>query len=141
ARRRQELPAMAQLEAIATEASERERTADQAERELLDWKKMILIERRLGDTFEAIIIAVWKDGFSVELADMFIEGFVPVNEISDDYYQLDTGIRALIGRRSGRRFRLGDRIKVQLSRVDKLLRRAYFVPTGAAGLARGRRSR
>jgi ribonuclease R len=140
-RRRQQLPSMAQLEAIATEASERERTADQAERELLDWKKMILIERRLGDTFEAIIIAVWKDGFTVELVDLFIEGFVPVNEIADDYYQLDTGIRALIGRRSGRRFRLGDRIAVQLSRVDKLLRRAYFVPSGVVGLARRRRSR
>jgi ribonuclease R len=141
ARRRQQLPAMAQLEAIATESSERERTADQAERELLDWKKMILMERRLGETFQAIIIAVWKDGFTVELVDLFIEGFVPVNEIPDDYYQLDTAIRALTGRRSGRRFRLGDRIAVQLARVDKLLRRAFFVPPGGAELARGRRSR
>src|SRR6202008_1779059 len=50
----------AQLEAIATESSERERLADQAERELFDWKKMLLIEQHLGDTFEAIIIAVWR---------------------------------------------------------------------------------
>jgi ribonuclease R len=128
ARRLQNLPGPAQLEAIATESSERERSADQAERELLDWKKMILIERRLGETFESVIIAVWKDGFTVELVDMFIEGFVPVVEIIDDYYQLDTTIRALVGRRTKRRFRLGDRIPVQVTRVDKLLRRAYFLP-------------
>ena len=67
-----------QLEAIASESSERERIADQAERELFEWKKMILMERHLGDTFDAIIIAVWKDGFTVELIDQFIEGFVPV---------------------------------------------------------------
>src|SRR5581483_6465919 len=108
----------AQLEAIATESSERERLADQAERELFDWKKMLLLERHLGDTFDAIIIAVWRDGFSVELIDYFIEGFVAVAEIPDDYYQIDQTVHALIGRRTGQRFRLGDRIKVQIARVD-----------------------
>ncbi len=101
-RRPEPAPGYAQLEAIAVESSEREREADRAERELLDWKKMILMERHLGDTFDALIIAVWKDGFTVELADQFIEGFVPVAEIAGDSYQLDTGIRALVGRRSGR---------------------------------------
>jgi ribonuclease R len=137
----------AQLETIATESSERERLADQAERELFDWKKMLLIERHLGDTFDAIIIAVWRDGFSIELIDYFIEGFVPVAEIPNDYYQLDQTLHALVGRHTRQRFRLGDRIKVQVARVDKLLRRAYFLPvepaaqrTGAL-LARKRRSR
>jgi ribonuclease R len=136
-RRLQHLPGSAQLEAIAEESSERERQADQAERELLAWKKMILIERHLGEVFEAIIIGLWKDGFSVELIDQFVEGFVSVSEIADDYYHLDSGSRSLIGRRSGRRFRLGDRIEVQVARVDKLMRRAYFVPV----LARTRSSR
>ena len=136
----------AQLEAIATESSERERLADQAERELFDWKKMLLIEQHLGDTFEAIIIAVWRDGLSIELIEYFIEGFVAVAEIPDDYYQLDQRQHAFIGRRTGQRFRLGDRINVQVARVDKLLRRAYFVPAHIAkerpaGLARKRRSR
>ena len=120
-----------QLEAIATESSERERLADQAERELVDWKKMLLMERHLGDTFEAIIIAVWKDGFTVELADYFIEGFVPVAEIPDDYFQLDQASHTLIGRHTKQRFRLGDRITVQVARVDKLFRRAYFLPVVA----------
>ena len=56
---------------------------------------MLLMEQHLGDTFEAIIIAVWKDGFAVELIDYFIEGFVPVAEIPDDYYQLDPASHAL----------------------------------------------
>jgi ribonuclease R len=137
----------AQLEAIATESSERERLADQAERELFDWKKMLLIEKHLGDTFDAIIIAVWRDGFSIELIDYFIEGFVTVAEISDDHYQLDQTLHALVGRHTRQRFRLGDRIQVQVARVDKLLRRAYFLPVPisterpAGVLARKRRSR
>src|SRR5205814_1484302 len=65
ARKKETIIPVAQPEAIATEPSERERLADQAERELFDWKKMLLMEQHLGDTFEAIIIAVWKDGFVV----------------------------------------------------------------------------
>ena len=120
----------AQLEAIANESSERERLSDQAERELFDWKKMLLMEQHLGDTFDAIIIGVWRDGFSIELIDYFIEGFVTVAEIPDDHYQLDPNLHALVGRHTRKRFRLGDRIQVQVARVDKLLRRAYFVPAG-----------
>ncbi len=136
--RRGQMPiAPAQLEAIATESSERERLADQAERELIEWKKMILIESHLGETFEAIVISVWKDGFNVELIEHFIEGFVHVSEISDDYYQFDPGTRSLTGKRTRQRFRLGDRLPVQVVRVDKLLRRAHFAPV----LARKRRSR
>src|SRR5262245_56434908 len=137
ARKKEPVVPVAQLEAIATESSERERLADQAERELFEWKKMLLMEQHLGDTFEAIIIAVWKDGFAVELVDYFIEGFVPAAEIQDDYYQLEQASHALVGRHTKQRFRLGDRIPVQVIRVDKLFRRAYFLPV----LARKRRSR
>ncbi len=123
----------AQLEAIASESSEREREADQAERELFEWKKMLLMEQRLGETFEAIIIGVWRDGFAIELIDFFIEGFVPVHEIPGDDYQLDQSSHALIGRRTKQRFRIGDRLMVQVVRVDKLLRRAYFLPVNRVG--------
>src|SRR5258706_7013463 len=147
ARRSQPPIAPAQLAAIATESSERERLSDQAERELFDWKKMLLMEQHLGETFDAIIIAVWRDGFSIELIDYFIEGYVPVAEIPEDYYQLDQTLHALVGRHTRQRFRLGDRIQVQVARVDKLLRRAYFLPVRisterpAGVLARKRRSR
>jgi ribonuclease R len=142
ARRPEPAVPTAQLEAIASESSGREREADQAERELLEWKKMLLMEQRLGDTFDAIIIGVWRDGFAIELIDLFIEGFVPVADIPDDYYQLDPNQHALIGRHTKQRYRIGDRIPVQVVRVDKLLRRAYFLPVGRArGLAGKRRSR
>jgi ribonuclease R len=131
ARRRHSQLAPAQLEAIATESSERERIADQAERELFEWRKMILMEQHLGDSFEGIIIAVWRDGFVVELLDYFIEGFVPLADLPNDHYQLDTATRTLISSQSRRRFRIGDRIKVQVVRIDKLFRRAYFVPVRA----------
>ena len=138
ARRTQPTVPHAQLDAIANESSERERLADQAERELFEWKKMLLMEQHLGDTFEAIIIGVWRDGFSIELIDYFVEGFVPVADIPNDFYQLDPSLHALVGRHTRQRFRLGDRIKVQVARVDKLLRRAYFVPLSPATTASGR---
>ncbi len=138
ARRTQPPVPHAQLDAIANESSERERIADQAERELFEWKKMLLMEQRLGETFDAIIIGVWRDGFSIELIDYFIEGFVPVAEIPNDFYQLDPSLHALVGRQTRYRFRLGDRIRVQVARVDKLLRRAFFVPAGPAATAPGR---
>jgi len=117
-----------QLEAIASESSERERLAAQAERELIEWKKMLLMERHLGDTFDAIVLTVWKDGFNVELLNQFIEGFVPVADLPDGEYRFDAADRVLISRRTKQRFRLGDRMMVQVARVDKLLRRVYFRP-------------
>jgi len=127
ARRKNSL-SVAQLEAIASESSERERTADQAERELMDWKKMILMERHLGEIFDGIIIGVWKDGFNVELIDQFIEGFVSVSDLPPAQYQFEAAERTLMARNAKIRFRIGDRLKVQLARIDKLLRKAYFVP-------------
>jgi ribonuclease R len=118
----------AQLEAIARESSGREREADQAERELFDRKKLLLMERYLGKTFDAIIIGVWRDGFAIELMDFFIEGFVQVADIPGDYYRLDPKLHALVGRRHQKRFRLGDRITVRTARIDKLIGRAFFVP-------------
>jgi ribonuclease R len=118
----------AQLDAIASESSERERIAAQAERELFEWKKMLLMEKHLGDTFEALVLSVWKDGFNVELIGQFIEGFVPVADLPDGEYRFDPEDRVLISRRTKRRFRLGDRLMVTVARVDKLLRRVYFHP-------------
>jgi ribonuclease R len=118
----------AQLEVVANESSERERVAAQAERELFEWKKMLLMERHLGETFEAVIIGVSKDGFTVELIDQFVEGFVSVAELPDGQYRFDPTDRVLTARNGKRRFRLGNRLKVQVARVDKLMRRVSFFP-------------
>jgi ribonuclease R len=128
ARRQASGLAEAQLEAIANESSERERIASQAERELFEWKKMLLMERHLGDSFEAIVIGVWKDGFNVELLDQFVEGFVSVADLPEGRYRFDPQDRVLTSHNGRRRFRLGNRLTVQVARVDKLLRRVQFVP-------------
>ena len=118
----------AQLEAVSSESSERERIAAQAERELFEWKKMLLMARHIGETFEAVIIGVSKDGFTVELIDQFVEGFIPVAELPDGQYRFDAADRALYARNGKRRYRLGNRLQVQVVRVDKLMRRVYFLP-------------
>ena len=128
ARTRTAALSLAQLEAVASESSERERIAAQAERELFEWKKMLLMTRHVGETFEAVIIGVSKEGFTVELIDQFVEGFVSVAELPDGQYKFDPADRALYARNGKRRFRLGNRLQVQVVRVDKLMRRVHFLP-------------
>ena len=128
ARTRTAALSLAQLEAVASESSERERIAAQAERELFEWKKMLLMTRHIGETFEAVIIGVSKEGFTVELIDQFVEGFISVAELPDGQYRFDAADRALYARNGKRRYRLGNRLQVQVVRVDKLMRRVYFLP-------------
>ncbi len=122
-----------ELDAMAATSSRRERIVDQAEREAFDWKRMTLLEEHLGDTLNAIIISVWGKGVRVELEDYFIEGLVSVDDMADDYYDFDARSHTLIGRGTRRKYRLGQRIKVRVARVDKLLGRAYFLPVLAKG--------
>jgi ribonuclease R len=128
-----------ELESIAATSSARERVADMAERDLFDWKRMILLEEHLGDTLDAIIIGVHRRGVRVELVDYFIEGDVAVDDMGDDFYEFDPRSRSLIGRGTRRRYRLGQRLELGVARIDKLLGRAYFLPVTepARGLGRG----
>ena len=120
-----------ELETIAASASSRERIAEQAERDLLEWKRMILLEDHLGDTMDAIVIGVHPKGMRVELVEYFIEGQVSVDDLDDDYYELNSRARTLVGRGTRRTYRLGQKIRVRVARVDKLLGRAYFMPVVA----------
>ena len=107
-----------ELEVMAEESSERERAADAAEREVDEWRKAVFMAERLGEEFEGLIINVRDFGFFVELDDFFIEGLVAVATLIDDYYQFDERRHALIGRRGHRAFRLGDRVRVRVERVN-----------------------
>ena len=127
---------LVELEAIAATSSSTERVADQAERDLFDWKRMMMLEEHLGETLDAVIISVWGKGIRVELVDYFIEGLVSVEDMADDYYELDPRSHTLTGRGTRRKYRLGQPLRVQVARVDKLLGRAYFLPV----LAKGNRS-
>ena len=91
---------MEELREIAEEASRAERRADEAERELMEWKKVKFMEDRVGEDFDALIISVTKFGFFVELTDLFIEGLVPLNTLNDDRYTFHENTKQIIGRRS-----------------------------------------
>jgi len=115
-----------ELHALGLETSESERRAADAERELMEWKKVVFMSSRLGDEFDALIIGLTSRGFFVELIDLFIEGFVPVESFEDPFWVYREKLRALVHRDSGRAFRLGDRITVRLDRIDRTGNKLLF---------------
>jgi ribonuclease R len=115
-----------ELEAIAAESSQSERRADDAERELIEWKKIRFMQDRVGEDFKSIILSCTKYGFFVELDDLFIEGLVPIATLQDDRYIFRDTDRQIIGARSGRVFKMGQRVHVLLDRIDRQQRRLQF---------------
>jgi ribonuclease R len=115
-----------ELHEIADESSQAERRADEAERELMEWKKMKFMEERVGDDFDGLIVSVTKFGMFVELNDMFIEGLVPLASLSDDHYLYHENTRQIIGQRSRKAYSLGDPIRVLVDRIDRMQRRIQF---------------
>jgi ribonuclease R len=103
---------------IASHTSARERTANEAEREIEKIKKTQFMSDKLGDEFEAIVFSVTRQGFFVELLDHFVEGFVPVTTLIDDYYFYKEQTHSFIGERRRKRFQLGSKVRVRLDRAD-----------------------
>ena len=116
-----------ELDARADRCSTQERIAEAAERESVDLKKAEYMERHLGDEFTGTIAGVTSFGLFVLLDEVFVEGLVHVNSMMDDYYTFQADSYRLVGERSRRTFRLGDRLAVRVSRVDKLERFIDFV--------------
>jgi ribonuclease R len=110
---------LAELRAVAIETSEAERRAADAERELMEWKKVSFMAERMGDEFEALIIGLTKYGFFVELTDLFVEGFVPLESFEDDRYVYREKLRAIVGQHSKKAYHLGARVRVRLDRIDR----------------------
>jgi len=119
-----------ELAAIAAESSQAERRADDAERELMEWKKMRFMEDRVGDDFQGIILSCTKYGFFVELDDLFIEGLVPIASLSgwgsDERFVFRDTDKQIVSTRSGRAFKMGQRVHVLLDRIDREQRRLQF---------------
>jgi ribonuclease R len=116
----------AELNAIASESSQSERRADDAERELIEWKKIRFMQDRVGEDFNAIILSCTKYGFFVELDHLFIEGLVPLATLQDDRYMFRDTDRQIVGTRTGRVFKMGQRVHVLLDRIDRQQRRLQF---------------
>ncbi|HZQ18705.1 MAG TPA: RNB domain-containing ribonuclease [Terriglobales bacterium] len=114
------------LHAIAEESSQSERRADDAERELMEWKKAKFMQDRIGEDFDGLIVSVTKFGFFVELTDMFVEGLVPLNTLIDDRYMFHENTREIIGQRSRRIFRLGQQVRVIVDRIDPAEKKIQF---------------
>ncbi len=124
-----ELIPASELRLVTAENSDAERRADEAERELMEWKKVRFMETRMGERFPALIIHVTKNGFFVELMELFIEGFVSGNALQElDRFFYNEASREWAGKRSGRRFRLGGQLHVQVERIDPIRHKISFVP-------------
>ena len=108
-----------ELHALGIETSESERRAQDAERELMEWKKVRFMSDKLGEEFDALIISLIKYGFFVELTDLFVEGFVPVDSLEDDRYVYRERLRAMVGQNTKKAYRLGERVKVRLDRIER----------------------
>ena len=123
-----------ELASIALESSQSERRADDAERELMEWKKIKFMEPRIGEDFQATVLSCTKYGFYVELKDLFIEGMVPIQTLTDSlsfqdqerFVFRDTD-RVIVGAQSGRIFKLGMPVHVILNGVDRPNRRLQFI--------------
>jgi ribonuclease R len=114
------------LHAIAEESSQSERRADDAERELMEWKKAKFMQDRIGEDFDGLIVSVTKFGFFVELTDLFVEGLVPLSTLIDDRYTFHENTREIIGQRSRRIFRLGQQVRVLVDRIDPVEKKIQF---------------
>lgn len=104
-----------------------ERRADDATNEVKDWLKCEFMMDKVGQEFAGIISGVTSFGIFVELSDIYVEGLVHISTLPDDYYQFDPIKHALFGERAGRRFRLGDAVKIRVVRVDLDQRTIDFV--------------
>jgi ribonuclease R len=106
------------LPEIARQTSERERRADEAERELVQWKKVRFMADKVGDEFQGYITGVTAFGLFIELVEHFVEGLVHVSTMADDYYRFVERAHVLKGENTGKVYRLGDRVAVQVVKVD-----------------------
>jgi ribonuclease R len=115
-------------EDLGRHCSETERRADEASRDVENWLKCYYMRDHVGRTFSGSITGVVPFGLFVTLDDYFVDGLVHISELGRDYFQFDAARHMLLGERTGRRYRLADRMTVKLVRVDLETRKIDFVP-------------
>ncbi|NDI86668.1 ribonuclease R [Undibacterium crateris] len=123
---------------LGTHCSANERRADEASRDVEAWLKCYYIKNKLGEEFIGTISGVTQFGIFVQLDDIYIEGLVHITELGTDYFQYDEARHELRGERTGKRYQLMDKVKVQVSRVDLDARKidlSIVQPGSQAGVA------
>jgi ribonuclease R len=119
---------------VARQASDRERRAEEAEREVLEWKKVIFMRDKIGNVYSGRIAGVVPFGLFVELDEYFVQGLVPIASIGGDYWLFAEREHRLRGQSSAREFRLGDAVSVQVKSIDEDRRQIEFRLVQAGGV-------
>nr|MDA8107820.1 ribonuclease R [Betaproteobacteria bacterium] len=114
-------------DALGRHCSETERRADEASRDVENWLKCYYMQDHVGSVFSGSVTGVTAFGLFVTLDDYFVDGLVHISELGRDYFQFDPARHRLIGERTGKRYRLADRVRVKLVRVDLEQRKIDFV--------------
>jgi len=113
----EKLPAKG-LDEIGAHCSMTERRADDATRDVDAWLKTYFMQDRIGDEYNGTVSAVTSFGMFVAIDDIFIEGLVHVSELGQDYFHYDQAKHMMLGERTGKRYRLGDRVRIKVIRAD-----------------------
>jgi ribonuclease R len=129
------------LHDLGNDTSFTERRAAEAERELVESKKVKFMQDRVGEEFDAIIISTTKFGFFVELTDLFVEGLVPIETLNGDRFVYQENGRRIIGERSRKTYAIGDAVHVRLDRADVIERKLNFAIVEEEVPRRKRKSR
>ena len=124
---------LAQMTALGESCSRYERRAEDATRDAADWLKCEFLQKHIGQRYHGIVSAVTSFGLFVQLDDLLIDGLVHVTALKRDYYQFDPAHHRLVGEQSGRQYRLGDRLEVEVARVDMEDRKIDFDLVAALG--------
>jgi ribonuclease R len=103
---------------IAAHSSKTERTADEAEREILSAMRAWFMKDKVGDEYEGIVSSITSHGLKIQLKEFFVEGYLHVSSMADDYYRFDDKNYRLIGRRKKRTFSIGQEVNVRIDRVN-----------------------
>jgi ribonuclease R len=133
----------AEMERLGAISSAHERRAEDATREVEAWLRCQYMSDKIGEDYDGVITGVTNFGVFVQLIDLQIDGLVHVTSLSNDYYNFEQGEMSLVGERSGKRYGLGDRLRVTVGRVDMESKRIDFRLSGDHERKRGtgRRSR
>jgi ribonuclease R len=122
---------------LGAHCSQTERRADEATRDVTNWLKCYFMQDRINEEYDGTISAVTSFGIFVALDDVFVEGLVHVSELGSDYFKFDATKHQMLGERTAKRYRLGDRVRVKVVRVDLDTARIEFnLPVESGGAAK-----
>lgn len=132
-------PEVTDLGGLARMCSETERRAAEAERELLEWKRIKFMADKVGEEFDALVISTTRFGFFVELNSLFVEGLVPIDTLPGEHWNYLENTRKITGERSRREISIGNAMRVRLDHIDAMEKRMVFSLAGPWAREGGRK--